>query len=83
MRGLHARFSDVHAHSFILETFGMFCALYGMLHYSVSSTPCVDLMSTRSIEQYVDPTMSEIDSEKNFGTRQIVFRFVDMLQSLS
>ena len=79
MRGLHARFSDVHAFSVILN----FCASCGMLHYSVSSTLCVDLMSTRSIEQYVDPTMSEIDSKKNFGTRQIVFRFVDMLQSLS
>ena len=49
MRGLHARFSDVHAHSFILETFGMLCALYGMLHYSVSSTLVIDLTSTRAI----------------------------------
>ena len=49
MRGLHARFSDVHAFSVILKTCSMFCALCGMLHYSASSTLCVDLTSTRSI----------------------------------
>ena len=64
MRDLHARLSDVHAFSVILETRSMFCALCGMLHYSASSTPCVDLTSTRSIlrNTSVRRCMRKIDS---------------------
>ena len=38
MRGLHAPFSDVHAYSVILTTFGMFCASCGLLHFSAGSS---------------------------------------------
>ena len=50
MRGLHARFSDVHAFSVILKTCNTFCTLCGMmLYFSASSTLCVDVTSTRSM----------------------------------
>ena len=50
MRGLHARFSDVHAFSAIVKNvYSVFCASCGILHYSASSTLYVDLSSPRSI----------------------------------
>ena len=50
MRGLHARFSDVHAFSVILKTCSTFCTLRVMTSYfSASITLCVDVTRTRSI----------------------------------